>query len=169
MLDELSEPAWPPNVQAIMARVRAQGREPGRLYGTLANAPRTLDAWLAFATAIREDMALPRALRELVIIRVGQLTGSTYEVRQHRTMARAGGLSDAKLDSVHEWRDSPHFDDRERLCLEFCEKLVRGNQVPEQTWDLVVAAMTAEEAVELLVTASFYCMVSKVLAALRIT
>jgi alkylhydroperoxidase family enzyme len=165
---QVAEIAWAPQVRATMARVREQGREPGRLYHTLANAPATLDAWVEFATSIRTDMQLPRAVRELVIIRVGQLTDSTYEVRQHSAMALAQGVSISKVERLHVWRNSPEFDARERACLECCERMVLDNQVNEPTWQLLSSSVNAQEAVELVVTVAFYCMVSKVLAAWRI-
>lgn len=169
IFEPVLESNWSTQVTATMARVRAQGREPGRLYQTLANAPATLDAWVEFATRIRTEMQLPRAVRELVIIRVGQLSRSTYEERQHAAMALAQGVPASKIERVNMWRQSSEFDARERACLEFCERMVIDGEVDEPTLEMLRSTVNAQEAVELVVTVAFYCMVSKVLATWRIT
>ena len=43
---------------------------------------------------------LDPVLRELVILRVGNLCGSSYEVGQHRKIAQAIGLAQAKIDGA---------------------------------------------------------------------
>ena len=61
--------------------------------------------WNALMGAIRGEMQLDGALRELVILRVAVLNRAPYEFFQHAPVALAEGLSQAQVDAVQAWQD----------------------------------------------------------------
>ena len=65
-----------------------EGRDPIALYRVLAHSPLMLRAYAGLARGLRYEAQTPRALRELMILRTAQLTGSDYEWAHHRAMAR---------------------------------------------------------------------------------
>ncbi|HWI23023.1 MAG TPA: carboxymuconolactone decarboxylase family protein [Baekduia sp.] len=99
----------------------AEGRPPIHLYRAFANNPEMLRAYAGLAQGLRYDATSDRGLRELLILRTAQLTGSRYEWAQHRMMALNAGVTPAQIDALAEWRDSELFDDRERAVIELAE------------------------------------------------
>ena len=67
---------------------------------------------------LRHDTRTSRALRELVILRGGQLMRSEYEWAQHLPMARKPGVRDAQISALANWRTSAEFDEREKAALD---------------------------------------------------
>ncbi|MBK8065396.1 MAG: carboxymuconolactone decarboxylase family protein [Betaproteobacteria bacterium] len=151
----------------LLARLQALWGTPVNLYRALGNNPKMVAAWTEFAQAIRADSQTPRALRELMILRSGQLQDSEYEWAQHLRMARKAGVREAQIEQLAAWRTSQEFDARERAALELTEAVTAG-KVGDAVWAIGKAQFSDNELVELVMTASFYCMVGRVLDALQV-
>ena len=61
--------------------------------------------------------------REIVILRAACQKQSTYEWHQHVRIARGEGLSDAEINAVRNWRESPLFNSDERALLAYVDEL----------------------------------------------
>ena len=143
------------------------GAEPSDLYRALANDDIVADLWIRFAWGLRQGSRTPRALRELMILRAAQLQDARYVWRDHTAMARAGGVSEEQIASLASWQSSDRFDEPTRACLALTEEMVAG-RVSEETLDRLAQWFSAKDRVELIVTAGLYCMVPRVLDALRL-
>ena len=111
---------------ALKKRLEALWGTPPNLYRALANHPHLVAAWTEFSKMLRHDTRTPRALRELVILRGGQLMRSEYEWAQHLPMARKVGVRDAQIGALAEWRTSKEFDEREKAALALAEAVTQG-------------------------------------------
>jgi len=140
---------------------------PVNLYRALGNHPALVAAWTEFANAIRHESRTPRVLRELMILRSGQLQRSEYEWAQHLKMARKAGVREAQIEALARWRDSNEFDARERAALLLTEAVTAGN-VNDAVYAEVSKTFDHSEYVELCITAAFYCMVDRMLDAMRV-
>jgi len=138
------------------------------VYRMLLHSPVLTEGWYPFVTAVRTQLKLSGALRELVILRVGQLNGADYEVQKHTPVALAEGLTQAQVDTLADWKNSSHFDARERAVLALIDGMTVNIQVPEATIADLREFLDNQEVVELVVTVGAYNMVSRVLAALDI-
>src|SRR6185369_13025763 len=98
----------------LKKRLEALWGTPPNLYRALANHPALVAAWTEFSKMLRHDTRTPRALRELVILRGGQLMGSEYEWAQHLPMARKAGVTEAQIEALAGWRSSKIFSDKEK-------------------------------------------------------
>lgn len=141
--------------------------EPVNLYRALANQPALAAAWTEFANSIRHDSRTPRKLRELMILRTAQIARSHYEWAQHLKMARKAGVSENQINELELWRESRHFDDRERAALALTEGVMAGN-VTDEIYRRAAEHFDHAEYVELCLTAAFYSMVSRMLDAMRV-
>ncbi|HVX20556.1 MAG TPA: carboxymuconolactone decarboxylase family protein [Acidimicrobiales bacterium] len=141
------------------------GRVPA-LYRALANAPRLLQAWTDLALPLRYEVSAPRALRELMILRIAHLRRSRHEAEAHRRFAIEAGVPMAKIDAVADWRASEAFDEPERACLELVDTMTLSTRVPDGSYAGVRRLFTPAEQVELVLTVAFYHCVSSTLAAL---
>lgn len=148
--------------------VEERGGRINNLYRCLANSPVLLKAWTDFAWSLRADCDTPRTLRELLILRAAQLTGSEYLWDDHVRFGQDVGLTNAQIDALSSWRDSDVFDARERVALELAEQLVKTGRVSDQALAELEASFSPDQVVELVLTVGFYAMVPRVLDALRV-
>ena len=140
---------------------------PVNLYRALGNHPALVAAWTEFADSIRHESRTPRVLRELMILRSGQLQRSEYEWAQHLKMARKAGVREAQIAALANWRDSKEFDARERAALLLTEAVTAG-AVSDAVYTEVSKFFDHSEYVELCITGAFYCMVGRMLDAMRV-
>src|SRR5258708_26942917 len=111
---------------ALKKRLEALWGAPPNLYRALANHPQLVAAWTEFSKMLRHDTRTARALRELVILRGGQLMRSEYEWAQHLPMARKAGVREAQITALAHWRSSGEFDAREKAALALGEAVTAG-------------------------------------------
>jgi AhpD family alkylhydroperoxidase len=157
-----------PVLGPLFDRIEQGGSPVPTLYRALANAPELLAAWTQFAWPLRFASHTPRALRELLILRVAQLTGAEYEWVQHHRMALEAGVDAELIASLSDWRTSDRVDELTRAALAVTDELVLAGTVGDATFAALADHLDARGLVELILTASFYCCVSRVLNALHI-
>ena len=159
-----------PGVDAELLRA-IQARRGGQLLNLdrqlLHSAP-LARGWNAWMGAIRGQMRLDGALRELVILRVAVLNRAPYEFAQHAPVALAEGLSQAQVDAVADWPASTLFDVRARDVLAYADAMTLQVQVPKELFGALRAHFDDREVVELTATVAAYNMVSRLLEALQI-
>jgi alkylhydroperoxidase family enzyme len=140
---------------------------PPNLYRCLANHPALVAAWTEFSKMLRHDTRTPRTLRELVILRGGQLMRSEYEWAQHLPMARKAGVREAQIEALANWRSSPEFDEREKAALELAEAVTNG-RVSDDVYARARRHFDEHDYVELAAVAAFYAMVGRMLDAMGV-
>ncbi len=150
---------------AVFEPFEREGRPPIALYRALANAPTMLSAYAGLARALRHDAETPRALRELVILRTAQLTGSEYEWAHHRSMAANAGVGDEKVLGVEEWRASTAFDASERAALR-CAEEMHELALTDEAFAELRESFSDPEIVELVLLVAFYHAVARLIQAL---
>ncbi|MFF1459640.1 carboxymuconolactone decarboxylase family protein [Streptomyces sp. NPDC058330] len=86
-----------------------------------------------------EGSTLPKALRELVELRVGQINGCGFCVDVHTKEAAAAGETALRLNLVAAWRHSTVFTQAERAALALAEEGTRlgDHGVSDETWTQV--------------------------------
>jgi 4-carboxymuconolactone decarboxylase len=131
--------------------------------------PPVAEGWSVLLGAIRGELRLDGALRELVILRIAVLNGADYEWRAHEPVARRHGLTDAALgalrrDAAQERQepDAGVFGPVERAVLAYV-------QVAPQIFAAVASLLSPRELVELTAIAATYNMVSRFLVALDVS
>ncbi|HEY0522348.1 MAG TPA: carboxymuconolactone decarboxylase family protein [Stellaceae bacterium] len=157
-----------PDARPLAAEIAAQRGSVLHLYRMLLHSPPVAAGWLRYLTAIRQECALPGALRELVIMRIAILNGAPYEADQHRPIALKEGVTQAQLDALAAWRESDAFDARQRAVLALADAMTRDVHVPDEVFAAVRAAFDNRLIVELTATIAAYNMVSRFLEAMQI-
>lgn len=79
---------------------------------------------------------LDARLRELVIMRIGWVTGSDYEWTQHWRIARELGLPEEDLLAVRDWRGSDRFSNADRAVLAATDETLEAGAISPETWAL---------------------------------
>ena len=160
----VSQPA-DPITEEVFEIFDQEGRAPIALYQALANSPKLLRAYSTLAKGLRYEADTPRELREIVILRIGQLTGSEYEWAHHRKMAADAGVPEEKVTGLERWRDSELFDPRERAALR-CADEMHELALSDEGFRELSEVFTNAEVVEIVLLVAFYETVARVIQAL---
>ena len=159
-----------PELAELIEKFRAGRR--GRLiniYRMLLHSPALAQSWFDHSNAVRWKTSLDGRLREIVIIRLGHLTGCDYVLRQHvPALALADGLTLAECDALADWESSPLFEARERAVLAYADTMTRDIAVPDDVFATVRQHFDDRQIVELTVLISSYNMNARVLRALEL-
>lgn len=150
-------------------RKRWQGAPILHLYRVLAWAPSLMAPWCEFAGALRFKSTVPAALRELMIVRSGQLTHAEYEWKHHWIAAIEEGVSKEKLRALESWHTTPLFSSLERAVLALAEETALETGASESTINALKAHFSNEQVVELVMIAGFYTGVARIVNSLGIS
>lgn len=85
-------------------------------------------------TALLWQGELDGRLRELVIMRLGWVTGSVYEWTQHWRVATGMGISADDLVGVRDWRSYAGFGPAERAVLAATDETLETGTISAATW-----------------------------------
>lgn len=164
----LSDAEMGSEARAIVEHVRSQTGSVPNLYRMLAHAPELLEAWIAFAWPLRFDATSSRKIRELVILRTAQNHQADYEWRQHWRHATEAGVTAGQLEALSAWRDAGVFSPAEQAALALTDDLAVATEPTEATWSALRDQFDERQCLEMILTASFYVCVSRVLKSLRV-
>jgi AhpD family alkylhydroperoxidase len=153
--------------RAAEAQIMASRGKITPLYRVLLNSLPVARGWESLLTAIRQQMALDPAIRELIILRVAVLNRADYEFQAHVPYARQAGLSDVKIEAVRTMESGP-FDALERAVLDYTDALTREVRVDEAVFAPIKAGFDPTGRVEVTATIAAYNMVSRLLIALDV-
>ena len=156
-----------PITAEVFATSIREGRRPIALYRALANNPVMLRSYAQLAKTLRYDAGTPRALRELMILRIAQLCGSEYEWQHHRRMAADAGVTDEQVAALGEAATSPAFDDAERVAVRLAEEQ-HALAVTDATIADARRVLGDEATVELTLLGGFYEAVARMLQAFAV-
>lgn len=111
--------------------------------------------------------ALDPVLRELVILRVGQLCGSDYEWHQHVSVARAVGMNEATLKAMAD-QDFATLTEEQRCALKFAEEIKRDSGASAETFGEACRYFSPEQLTELCLVTGYYIMTAGFLRSFEI-
>jgi AhpD family alkylhydroperoxidase len=136
----------------------------------LLHSPQLADGWNSLLGAIRQRIALPAAIRELVVLRIAVLNRADYEGAAHEAEARAAGLGDPQLAALRreDAARSADLDPRQRRVVAYTDAMTGDIRVPGEVFEALRADFKDAELVELTATVAAYNMVSRFLVALDV-
>jgi len=157
-----------PEFQELFQKMEERGGKVLNLFKVMANSPEVGRAFLKLGNAILMKSSLDRPLRELAILRVGDLAKAGYEFTQHVPIARRVGVTAEQIEALPQWKQSSHFNDQERAVLQFTDEMAEQIRVTDETFARVKAFLSDQEIVELTTTIGYYGMVSRILETLQV-
>ncbi len=120
----------------------------------------------ALANALRSSGLDPR-LREAVILRVAELSGSAYERMQHLDQARAAGFSNEEIAAI-EAGNTASQPELLRVVITFVEECVASVKVSEATFERARALLSPRDIATILLLVGHYMMVARLLETLEV-
>ena len=113
-------------------------------------------AWLPFQGALLMFGKMPRRDSELVILRVGHLRNSAYELQQHRRIAKRFGLDPALQDRIFEGPQAEGLTERQRALLAATDELVTTRDLSAETYAALSRYLSRAQIIEFCMLAGEY-------------
>jgi len=138
-------------------------------FSILAHAPAVGAPALQLVFALLTETDVDPRLRELVILRVAQRSPGPYVWVQHVAIARAVGVSDAKIAALEQGEVSTGlFVPRERAALAFADEIVDTSRSTNDTFAAVRELFSPREMVELLLLIGYFRMICGLMTTLDV-
>lgn len=162
------EPPFPPEIQQSFDRIMPKGVPPLTLFATIARDARLYERFKGGSLLDPGHLSLRQ--REIVIGRTTALCGSEYEWGVHVAFfAEAAKLTEEQIRSLARGgADDPVWAEDERALIRACEQLHTSCNLDDQAWRALRNSFSEEAALEILMLAGFYRMVSYLTNALRL-
>jgi alkylhydroperoxidase family enzyme len=161
-----------PELQPLVQRITAERGSVLHLYQMLLHSPPLAEGWLGYLTRVRQQLALPGDLRELVIMQIAHLNGAPYEAAQHAPIALREGLVQGQLDALPDWRAAVQsgvdFSPVQQAALALADTMTRDIHVGAAHIATLRSLLGERQTVELVGVVAAYNMVSRFLQALHI-
>jgi uncharacterized peroxidase-related enzyme len=110
-----------PGAVAIYDRYLGDRGNVPNMFRTMAHRPEIFETIIAHMEAVLNTGTLPKALKELVIVRTSQLNRTPYCLASHTTIARKLGWSDLQIEALHDAAGSEKFSEREKVAIHLAE------------------------------------------------
>lgn len=137
--------------------------QPLNIFRMMAHSGGMLRRYIGLGNAILFKSDMDPVLREIAILRVGYLSGATYETFQHERIGRDVGMSDELIERVKEGPDADGFTERERMVMKFTDDLVANVRASDETFNPLLDDFSIKEIQELTLTVGFYMMTCRFL------
>lgn len=124
--------------------------------------------FLAYGDVLLNHGKLPKTDKELVILRVGHLRGSEYELQQHRRLARSRGVDDATQAKIFAGPDAQGLTPRQRALLKGVDEFTADRDVSDETYAALSEHLSREQIIEFCALAGHYDTIAGILATLRV-
>lgn len=157
-----------PRVRELYQRIEDQGGRVINLFKVMGHCPYIGLNFQRLGNSILHGEVLAPNLRELVILRVGDLTGANYEFTKHVPRALRAGVRQDQIDAIGAWACSEYFDERECAMLRYTDAVTQDVEVKDETFASLRRFFDDHEIVELTAIIGYYCMVCRILVALQV-
>ncbi len=131
--------------------------------------PRVAVALYGLLDALLFRGSLDARLRELLIMRIGWITGAKYEWTQHWHFAERVGLPAADVLAVRDWRSSTRLGPADRAVLAAVDDTLEHGKISDAVWaECMRHVGSAEQLLEMVIAIGNWNMFSQLLRSLEI-
>ena len=103
-------------------------------FRVVANNPGVARVAFAQLMQLLENNKFDTRLRELMIMRIGWVTGSAYEWTQHWRVAATAGIPPEDVLAVRDWRASDRLTAADRAILAATDECLDGKSISDAAW-----------------------------------
>lgn len=124
--------------------------------------------WLPLSAHLLYAGKLSRRDTEVVILRVAHLRDSTYELQQHRRLARSRGVDADTQAKIFAGPDADGLTDRERVLITATDEFVVTRGVSPETWQALSGHLSKPQLIEFCLLAAQYDGLAATIATLQV-
>lgn len=114
------------------------------------------------------ESAVDPKLRELAILKLTKANGAAYAFSHHVILGERVGLSKEQIQQLHNYKNSPLYNDLEKLVIQFAEEMTVQGRVEEALFWKVRRALPLEQLVDLITAIGLWNGMSRVMNAFEI-
>lgn len=130
--------------------LRERGNVPN-MFRTMAHRPEIFQTIIAHMEAVLNTGTLPKALKELVIVRTSQLNRTPYCLASHSAICRKLGWTDEQLGAMESNIEAGGFSEREQVAIHLAEVMtLNAHGYAAEDFALLRRFYTEGEVVELM-------------------
>ena len=141
---------------------------PVNVFRMLANAPASLHGFLQLAGSILMQSEFDSRKREIAILRVARVTGSSYEWTQHVRIALQIGVTQGEIDRIGVDGPVEGLDEEGTLLCRVAEEISRDVRLSDEALAAILARYGVRQATELILCCSYFNMLSRFLESTRV-
>ena len=156
------------DLRELFQKMEDNGQTILNLFKVMANSPEVGRAFLRLGNRILLKNSIDPRLRELAILRVGDLAKANYEFTQHVPIARRVGVTDEQIEALPSWSTADCFNDQERSVLQYTDEVAEKIRATDATFEKIKTFLSDRQIVDLTTTIGYYGMVSRILESLQI-
>jgi alkylhydroperoxidase family enzyme len=136
---------------------------PLNIFRMMAQAPGLLRPFVNLGSAFLYRGQLDPVLRECAILRVGYLSGATYETAQHEKIGRDIGMTEALFTALKQGPAAEELTFAQRLVVTFVDDLVINVRASDDSFHPVLQHFGTAQTQELVLLTGYYMMVCRFL------
>jgi len=155
-------------VRELYQKQEDRGVQIANLFKVMGHCPYIGLNFQRLGNSILRGEELPANLRELAILRVGDLAQAEYEFTKHVPRALQAGVNQTQIDEISNWTASTEFSDEEQAVLRYTDEVARDVKVKDETFGGLRSFLNEHAIVELTTAIGYYGMVCRTLVALQI-
>jgi alkylhydroperoxidase family enzyme len=138
-------------------------------FRTVANNPGVARVAFGQLMQLLENNKLDIRLRELMIMRIGWVTGSAYEWTNHWRVATTAGIPPEDILAVRDWQNADRLGPADRAILAATDESLAGKSISDAVWAEVAKHVTdPAQQVEFIIAMGNWLMFSMLFRNLRI-
>jgi alkylhydroperoxidase family enzyme len=140
---------------------------PLNVFRMMARAPASLAPFIQLARSILTGSELPPRVREVAVLRVAHLAGSSYAFQQHVQLGKLVGLSEADIAATA-GGSIEGLDEISRMACRVAEEITQNVRLSDETLADTVALLGERQVAELILCCSYFNMVARFLESTRV-
>lgn len=113
-------------------------RTSSEAFRVVANNPGVARVAFSQLLQLLENNKFDTRLREMMIMRIGWVTGSVYEWTQHWRVATTEGIAPEDILAVRDWRNSDRLTPADKAILAATDECLDGKSISDAAWTEVV-------------------------------
>jgi AhpD family alkylhydroperoxidase len=149
-------------------RVVLNNLPPLNVFRMVANVPASFKPFIDLAASILLQSDFDKRKREIAVLRVAHVTGSTYEWTQHVALGKRLGVSDEEIAEIAVDQPVTGLDPEGNLLCRVAEEISRGVRLSDDALAQVIERYGVRQAAELIFCVSYFNMLSRFLESTRV-
>ncbi|MGZ4702477.1 MAG: carboxymuconolactone decarboxylase family protein [Ilumatobacteraceae bacterium] len=154
--------AFPATVVSLLLASGPDAMPMPNVLATLVRHPNLTGPFMAYNSVLLTSKVLQPRLRELIVLRVAWLTGSSYEWAQHVRTAKRAGISEDEVLHIPQGASAESWTPLERDLLAATDQLIESHIVDDIIWDRLSAELDERQLIEILFIVGTYAALAMV-------
>lgn len=130
------------------------------VFTTFAQYPDLFRSWLPFAGRLLGGSTLPEREREILILRAGANSGSSYEWGQHVRIARHIGMDEDEIQRILDGPDAEGWSEHDAALLRAVDELEADSVISDATWEVLSRTYSRDQMMEATMLIGHYKLVA---------